>query len=94
MLTLTAEILSALIGNAQDHGIYSDEIEAGIAAAEGYEVGYSAPLDIENGDYPTKIELAATGVKGDKLTVTYTVNAGTESEKVHVAATVYLRDLE
>jgi hypothetical protein len=94
MLTINAEIISALIDNMHDSGLYSDNMEAAIAEMDCHDVSYDAPLDLENEDYPTQIVLTATGVKGDKVTVEYRTNAGTPDERVHIACHIYTRDIE
>jgi hypothetical protein len=93
MLTLNAEILSALIDAVQFAGIYDDILEGSIAAMDGVQVGYTAPADLVGCDYPTQIVLAATATKGDVVTVEYRTNAGTRMESAHVAGRVYLRNL-
>jgi len=93
MLTLNAEILSALIDNAHDAGLFSDALEAAIAGADGQELGHESPLDLDGCDYPTRIVLTTTAQLGDKVSVEYRTNAGTPDEYTHVACYTYLNDL-
>ena len=93
MLTLDAEIISALIDNAHDAGLFSDALEEAIAGTDGQELGHESPLDLDGCDYPTRIVLTTTVNSGDKVSVEYRTNAGTSDEYVHVACYIYLNDL-
>ena len=93
MLTFDAEIISALIDNAHDAGLFSDALEAAIAGADGQELGYESPIDLDGADYPTRITLTTTAQMGDKVSVEYRTNVGTANESTHVACYIYLNDL-
>jgi hypothetical protein len=93
MLTLNAEILSTLIDAVQFAGIYDDILEGAIAAMDGVQVGYTAPVDLVGCDYPTQIVLVNTANGGDRLTVEYCTNVGTDDARTHIAGHVYLSDL-
>lgn len=85
MITLTNELTSALIAAIHDAGIYSDELDRAIEDATGEEVGFNAPLDLVDCEYPTRITLTTTAATGDRLTVEYRTNAGTPDERTHIA---------
>ena len=92
-MILTAEILSALIDAVQNAGIYDDTLEGAIAAMDGVQVGYTTPVDLVACDYPTQIVLVNTANGGDRLTVEYRTNVGTDDARTHIAGHVYLRNL-
>jgi len=93
VLTLNTEILSALIDNAHDAGLFSDALEAAMAGADGQGLGYESPVDLDGADYPTRIVLTTSAGMGDKVSVEYLTNAGTSDEYTHVACYVYVRSL-
>ena len=92
-MILTTKIVTALISACNDAGIYSDKLNAAVESAEGLPVDHTEPLYLDGCDYPTKIVLASSAVKGDILTVEYRTNAGTRMESAHVAGKIYLRNL-
>jgi hypothetical protein len=92
-MTLTNTILSAVVESIQDNGIFSDTLEAGIMAVEGQEIQFTQELPVEGADYPTSISYAVDAIKGDLLEVGYWTNAGTPSQRWHVAGKTYVRGM-